>query len=287
MSVEKLQEKIRKTKSPILVDLTMKWEHIPEALREGNGEAEACAAYCRELLAGLKGTVAGVRVCFDHWALMGALEELSALMTRAKELGYYVALDAPSVLTPWAAERAAALLDDKSDFPCDAMIVSPYIGSDAMKPFLPYCKVGKSVFFAVRCPNKSAAELQDLMTGTRLVHAAVAEQVDRLAQSYVGKSGYSAVAALTAATSTNAVMGLRNKHKHLFLLVDGLDYPGGNGKICSAGFDKLGHGCAICVGPAITAAWDSENADAQNYVSCAQQAADRIRLNMNRYVTIL
>ena len=287
MSIEKLQEKIRKTKSPINVDLTMKREHIPEALRTAGWAKECHGKYCRELLTGLKGVVAGVRFSFDHWALMDGLSELSSLMELANNLGYYVLLDAPAMLTPWASERAAALLDDHWGFPCHGMVADPYIGSDAMKPFLPYCKEGKSVFFAVRCPNKSAAELQDLMTGTRLVHAAVAEQVDRLAQSYVGKSGYSAVAALTAATSTNAVMGLRNKHKHLFLLVDGLDYPGGNGKICSAGFDKLGHGCAICVGPAITAAWDSENADAQNYVSCAQQAADRIRLNMNRYVTIL
>ena len=287
MSVEKLQEKIRKLKSPLIVDLSMKAEHIPEALREGKLEKEALVAYCRELLTALKGNVPGVRFCFDQWALLDGLAELAQLLKLANSLGDYVVLDGPSVLTPWACERAAGLLGEGSAFPCDAMVVSPYIGSDAMKPFLPFCKQGKSVFFAVRCPNKSASELQDLMTGSRLVHAAAAEQVDRLGQSYVGKSGYSAVAALTAATNPNAVMGLRNKHKRLFLLVDGLDYPGGNGKICSYGFDKLGHGCAISVGPAITAAWTVAGADADDYVSHAVQAAERIRNNLSRYVTIL
>lgn len=287
MSVDKLQEKIRKLKSPIILDLSAKLSHVPAQLREGKSEAEALAEFCRQLLTGLKGTVPGVRFSFDQWALLNGLGELSQLLQLASKLGYYVLLDGPAVLTPWASERAAELLGVDSPWPCDGMIVSPYIGSDAMKPFAAFCKQGKSVFFAVRCPNKSASEVQDLMTGTRLVHAALAEQVDRLAQGYVGKCGYSSVAALTAATNSGAVMGLRGKHKRLFLLVDGLDYPGGNGKICSYGFDKLGHGCAISVGPAITAAWMAEGAEPAEFVSLAVQAAERIRNNMNRYITIL
>lgn len=287
MSVDKLQEKIRKLKSPVIVDFSMKMEHIPPCVREEKTEKEAFASYCRELLAALKGVVPAVRFCFDQWAMMNALDELSGLLRLSRNLGYYVLLEGPSTLTPWAAERAAALLGEGSAWPCDGMIVSPYIGSDAMKHFLPYCKQGKSVFFAVRCPNRSASELQDLMTGSRLVYTAAAEQVDRMAQSYIGKSGYSQVAALTAGTNTNAVMGLRSKHKSLFLLVDGLDYPGGNGKICSYGFDKLGHGCAISAGPVITAAWSAEDADAAEYLSLAVQAAERIRNNMARYTTIL
>jgi hypothetical protein len=82
-------------------------------------------------------------------------------------------------------------------------------------------------------------------------------------------------------------MGLRSKYKRQFLLVDGLDYPGGNGKNCAYGFDRLGHGCAISVGPAITAAWSAEGAEAGEYLSLARQAAERIRNNMARYVTIL
>ena len=231
--------------------------------------------------------MAGVRFSFDHWALLDGLQELSALMELANSLGYYVLLDAPAMLTPWAAERAAALLDDHYGFACHAMVADPYIGSDAIKPFLPYCKEGKSVFFAVRTPNRSASELQDLMTGSRLVYAATAEQVDRLGQSYVGKSGYSALAVVTSATNANAVAGLRNKHKHLFLLADGLDYPGGNGKNCSLGFDRLGHGCAISVGPMITAAWAASEGEKMSAVEAALQAAERIKANMARYVSIL
>ena len=287
MSVDLLQEKIRKSKCPIIVDLSAKPEHIPSSIREGKTEAEALAAYCRELLAGLKGIVCGVRFHFDQWALLNALPSLSALMAYAKELGFYVLLDGPAVLSVWQAERAAALLDEDSAWPCDGMVVGMYIGSDAIKPFLPFCKEGKSVFFAVRTPNKSAVELQDLMTGSRLMHVAAADTVKRLGESILGKCGYSQIGAVTAATNANAVMGLRTKFNRMFLLVDGLDYPGGNGKNCAYGFDRFGHGCAISVGPAITAAWTAEGADPAEYIALAQQAAERIRNNMARYVTIL
>lgn len=287
MSVDILQEKIRRTKSPVVVDLAVKPEQIPGFMCEGKTCAEAMDTFCCALLEGLKGKVAGARFSFDQWALLGDLQTLSKLTKFAAEQGFYVLIDGPAVLSPWAAERAASVFDVESGYACDGMILCPYIGTDAIKPFLPYCKNGKSVFFAVRSPNKSAAELQDMMTGSRLVHIAAADHVKRHAETLIGKSGYSQIAVLTAATNANAVMGVRSKFSNLFLLVDGLDYPGGNGKNCSYGFDRFGHGCAISVGPSITAAWTAEGCDPENFVELAVQAAERIRSNMNRYITIL
>ena len=288
MSVDVLQDKIRKLKCPIIVDFSILPEHIPQAVSEGKELPRAYARFCRELMEGLKGVVPAVRFSFDQFALMGALVELTELMQEAARLGYYVILDGPAVSSGWAAERAAALFGPYSVYPCDAMILDPYAGSDVIKTFVPACKEGKAVFFAVRLPNRSAAELQDLMTGSRLVHLAAADLVNRYAETVYGKSGYSHMGVLTAATNANAVMGLRNKYKRMFLLVDGLDYPGGNGKICSYGFDKFGHGAAISVGPAVTAAWMAEEgSDGSDYVRQAVQAAERIRNNLTRYFTIL
>ena len=287
MSIDLLQEKIRKLKCPILVDLAVNGEHIPAHISAGHSQTEAYELFCRELMVALKGTVPGVRFSFDQMALMGGLENLSRLMRDAVEMGFYTILDAPAVSTPWAAERAAKLLEEGSAYPCHCLIVDPYIGSDAIRPFLTACKSGKAVFFAVRSPNKSAVELQDLMTGSRLVHVAAADLVNRHGESIFGKSGYSQLGVLTAATNANAVMGLRAKYKRMFLLVDGLDYPGGNGKICSYGFDQFGHGCAISVGPAIAAAWKEEASEGFDFAPSAVRAAERIRNNLSRYFTIL
>lgn len=282
MSVDVLQEKIRKTKSPIMLDLGMRPEQIPDKFRQGSGESAALYAYCKELLDGLKGSIAGVRLHFTQWALLDGLSSLRSLIDYAHEQGYYVLMDGPAVLTPWEAQRAADMFDT---FGMDGMVICPYIGSDAYKPFIPVCQNGKSLFLAVRTPNKSAAELQDMITGSRLVHVAAADHVKRHGETILGKCGYSQLGVLTAGTNSNAVMGLRTKYNRLFLLVDGLDYPGGNGKICSQGFDRFGHGCVISIGPSITAAW-IENVDVDP-IAAAEQAAERIRNNLSRYVSIL
>lgn len=287
MSMDLLQEKIRKLKCPLIVDLSVNCDHIPGHILAEKSEVEAYTVFCRELLHALKGAVPGVRFSFDQMALMGGLDVLPQLLNDAMELGFYVILDAPSVSTPWAAERAAKLLDGDSKYPCHCLIADPYIGSDAIRPFLPACKEGKAVFFAVRSPNKSAVELQDLMTGSRLVHVAAADLVNRYGEPIFGKCGYSHVGVLTAATNANAVSGLRSKYKRMFLLVDGLDYPGGNGKICSYGFDKFGHGCAICVGPSISGAWKEAESEGYDFTQQAVRAVERIRNNLTRYFTIL
>ncbi len=287
MSVDILQEKIRKTKSPILVDLAMQPHQIPTSLREGKSEAEAMSGYTRALLEALKGRVPGVRFSFDQWALLGDLEALADLTRYAGELGFYVLLDGPAILSPWAAERAAKLLSEGSPYYCDGLILCPYIGTDAIKPFAPYAQSGKTLFFVARSANKSAAELQDMIAGSRLVHVATADHVKRMGEMILGKCGYSQIGVLTAATNASAVSGLRMKFNRMFLLVDGLDYPGGNGKNCSYGFDRFGHGCAVSVGPAITAAWSAEGCSEENFGELAVQAAERIRNNMNRYIAIL
>lgn len=288
MSIDILQEKIRKTKCPIVVDLSVMPEFLPVRYADA-APAEAMAAFCRELLVGLKGMVPGVRFSFDQFALMGSvgLQVLSELLREARDLGFYVLLDGPAIHTPWAAQCAVSMLEENSRFYCDSLIISAYIGSDCLRPFLDSCKAGKSLFVLSRTANRSAAELQDIMAGSRLVHMAMADIVNRFGESLIGKNGYSAIGAVTSATSANAVRDLRNKYKRMFLLVDGLDYPGGNGKNASFGFDRFGHGCVLSVGPSVTAAWKEEESGEQNLVQCVQAAVERIRNNMNRYISIL
>lgn len=291
MSIDVLQEKIRKLKNPVVVDMSILSEHIPPYIREGVDAVSAYARFCRDLMKGLKGSVGAVRYSFGQLALMGGngLTALSELLNAAQETGYYVILDATEVLTPWGAERAAAaFLGADTPYPCDGLVVSPYIGSDAIKPFIPYCKdAGKDLFLAVRTPNKSASEVQDLLTGARHVYTATADLVSRYGDSLLGKCGYSGIGALASAGAPSVLSELRGKYKRMFLLVDGLDYPSGNAKNCSYAFDRMGHGAAVCAGPAITAAWYSAETDGTDYVEQAVQAVERIRKNLSRYFAIV
>ena len=95
-----------------------------------------------------------------------------------------------------------------------------------------------------------------------------------------GKSGYTNVGILAAASSAESIRNLRMKYPKLFLLVDGYDYPNANAKNCANAFDKFGHGAVAVVGSSVTAAWkQEENADD---LEAAVAAANRMKKNLNR-----
>lgn len=288
MSVDILQEKIRKTKNPSMLELSMPLSDLPPRFSR---DAAGYAAFCRELMEGLNGIVPAVRVSFSAFALLGhdGLYHLSETLKKAAELGYYVCLDAPGILSPAAAnDTAEAIFGEGSIYPCDGLVISGYLGSDVIKPFLPYCKKGqKDIFVVARTANKSAPELQDLLSGTRLVHAAAADHVNRYGADTAGKFGYTRVGILAAASAAESLRSLRAKYPKLFFLLDGYDYPNANAKNCSYAFDRYGHGAAACGGTGITCAWKNAESDGQDFVEQAKSVAERMKKNLTRYVTVL
>lgn len=288
MSIDLLHEKIRKMKNPAMLDLSIKGDCIPpHILEDEDGFLFAYVRFCRELMNQLQRVVPAVRFPYSAFALMGSagMDCLQTLLREAGEMGYYVVLECPELYSPWSADRTAQMIFE--NYACDAIIISPFIGSDAIKPFVPLCKQGKALFVVVRSPNKSAMELQDLMTGTRLVHSAAAEIVNRFGENVIGKCAYSQIGALVSAGAPQSLQNLRSKQKSMFLLVDGIDYPSGNAKNCSYAFDRFGYGAVVCMGPSVTAAWKDAQSDGTDYLEQAQQAVERIKKNITRYVTIL
>lgn len=288
MAIDILQEKIRKLKNPSAVELALPLNDLPPEFSPG---AQDYGAFCRQLLEGLRDMVPAVRVSFAAFALLGAegMEQLKKTLETAATLDYYVLLDAPEIASPgMAAVTAETLLGEDSGFCCDGLIISGYAGSDIIKPFLPYCKKGKKDLFVIaRTANKSAPEIQDLLAGSRLVHAAAADHVNRYGTGTEGKYGYTQVGVLAAASSAQSLRTLRTKYPRLFLLVDGYDYPNSNAKNCANAFDKFGHGGLVCGGTGITCAWKQAESDGSDWLSHAQAAAERMKKNLTRYVTIL
>lgn len=292
MSMDVLQEKIRKVKNPSMIDLSLKVSDLPPYLLMEEGSASAAyGRFCKELLGALKGAVPAVRVGFAAFAALGpaGLAEMISVLEQASAQGYYVALEAPYLLSPMMAEAIAdAVWGDQAIYPCDGLIISAYPGSDIIKPFVPFVKSKKKDLFpVVRTSNKTAPEIQDLLTGTRLVHAAAADLVNRFGVDNVGKFGYAQISVVAGANSAESVRNLRAKYPKLFLLLDDMDYSGCNAKICSNAFDKFGHGAVVCAGPTVTAAWQQIESDGKDYLEQAVSAAERMKKNLTRYVTVL
>ena len=292
MSIDVLQEKIRKLKNPSMVDLALAAGDLPGMLVEQErNAAKAYGRFCLEMLENLKALVPAVRVGFTAFALMGTegMEQLTKVLKTAKNLGYYVALEAPYILSPMMAQATAdAVFGENTIYPCDGLILSAYPGSDVIKPFLPYVKDGKKdIFPVVRTSNKTAPEIQDLLTGSRLVHVAAADLINRFGGDHTGKTGYARVGVVAGANSADSLKNIRTKYPQLFILVDDMDYSGCNAKICANAFDKLGHGAVVCAGPTITMAWKLNEVDDVAYLEQAKAAAERMKKNLTRYTTVL
>lgn len=292
MSMDVLQEKIRKLKNPSVLDLTLPKEELPaHLLQEEQNIVDAYRRFCMELLERMRGVVPAVRLSFTAFSLLGTngLEALSEVLQAASAKGFYTILEAPYLLSPMMASAAAqTIFGADSPYPCDGLIVSAYIGSDVIKPFLPLCREEKKdLFLVVRTSNKTAPEIQDLLTGTRLVHMAAADVINRFGADNVGRFGFARVSVLAGASSAESLKALRSKYPRLFLLLDDMDYSGCNAKICGYGFDQFGRGAAVCAGPSITCAWKEMDRDGKDYLDCAVAAAERMRKNLTRYTTIM
>lgn len=291
MSIDVLQERIRRFKNPTVLSLEPGPDAIPcFLLEEHPTRAQALEAYCRGLLDGLKELVPGVKFSLPCFAALGSegIAVLERTMSLAKELEYYVILEGLSGDWGIPAEAAATgVFGEDTYYPCDGAIINGYCGSDGVKPYLPYCKEGRSLFVLVKSPNRSAVEIQDLLSGSRLVHTAMADLVNRWGADLYGKYGYSQVAAVVGASHSEALTALRAKYDRTFFLVTGLEHPRVGSKNCQYAFDRFGHGAAVCAGPYILEAWRSQGSDGRDYIQQAQEAARKLRKNLGNYVQIM
>lgn len=287
MSMDVLQNKIRKMKTPGALWLCPGEGLIPPAVLECcDSPAKAWGNYCVQLLEALTDSFPAVRVGFDGFAILGSegLEQLSLVLQKARSLGYYVILDWQHLESGVMAELSAKTILKDEIWKCDAVTVCSYGGSEAVKPYL-QAAGKKAVFVSAKTGNKSGSELQDLQTGGRMVYTAAADLITRWGENALDRCGYSRVAAVAGAVNAGSLRTLRQKYPRLFLLVEGLEVPGANAKNCSHAFDKMGHGALVCAGSSILGAWqDREDGD---YLAAAKEAADRLKRNLTRYVTIL
>ena len=113
MSLDKLQEKIRKTKNPLVVDLSVLPDQLPPHLLESEGAfLPAYERFCMELLEGLRGTVPAVRLSFGFFSLLGSggVDALHRILTDARDKGYYIFLEGLEFLSSQTAAYSADIL---------------------------------------------------------------------------------------------------------------------------------------------------------------------------------
>ncbi len=311
MSMDILQEKIRQKKNPTVAGLDPKLDYIPQHIKDEafakygktlKGCAEAYRLFCRGLIDGLHEVVPAVKPQSAYFEILGSagIEALEDVVAYAKEKDLYVIMDAKrgDIGTTCEAYAEAYLggiqIDEETfiaPFDCDCVTVNGYLGTDGIKPFTALCKKNdKSIFLLVKTSNPSSKELQDLITGNRLVHTAMADLAVRLTdkEQLVGKKGWSAVGAVVGATHPEDLKNLREKYPQIFFLVPGYGAQGGKARDVQYAFDQFGHGAIVNSSRGIMCAWKkTEDGTGMDYQEAAKAEAIRMRNDICRFVTIL
>lgn len=143
----------------------------------------------------------------------------------------------------------------------DFATVNPYMGTDAVGPFVNVCKVqDKGIFVLVKTSNPSSGEFQDQIlaeTGKPL-YESVAYMVEKWGEE-TREDGYSDVGAVVGATYPRQGERLRELMPHTYILVPGYGAQGGRGADLTHFFDRDGLGAIVNSSRGIIAAYQKDD----------------------------
>ena len=91
------------------------------------------------------------------------------------------------------------------------------------------------------------------------------------------------VAASVALSMVRVLTGL----PILYFLVPGYGAQGGTAKNVQYAFDRFGHGAIVCAARSLLSAWKKTGGDGRDYVSCARQAAEKMRKDLGKYIIVM
>ncbi len=154
-----------------------------------------------------------------HYSAIGAEQSLEKTITHIRERNVPVLLDGKRGDIGSTAERYAVELFER--YGADAATVNPYLGLDAMQPFLDYADRG--VFMLCRTSNPGGADVQELKLETgELLYEHIARQA---AEAW---NGHNNVGLVVGATQPRELARIREISGGMTFLVPGIGAQGGD-----------------------------------------------------------
>ncbi len=269
-------------RGPLCVGIDPHWDSLPAAIRAGvahlppaerpGAAYEAFGRRVLELVRPHAGVVKPQAAFFEQAGPPG-LAALQRLMARAKELRFVTILDAKrGDIASTAAAYADAAFGPVWD--ADALTINPYLGRDAVEPFLAAAKAAdRGVFVLVRTSNPGAGLFQDLVCDGKPVYRHVAAAVAGWNASTVGECGLGDVGAVVGATHPAELRELRAAMPDVWLLVPGYGAQGGTAADVKAGYRADGLGAVVNSSRGVTFPFQPDDPDWEAKVSAAAAKA--------------
>jgi orotidine-5'-phosphate decarboxylase len=230
---DQLAEAVDRKRSQLVVGLDPVLEHMPVELR-AEEPALAFTRFCCGIVDAVAPYAAAVKPQSAFFEALGAdgVRAFEQVCHYARAAGLPVIADVKrGDVGSTARAYAQAFVEPRGDAPplADAVTVSPYLGRDALEPFLAAARRhGAGVFCLVKTSNPGGAEVQDVtLSDGRLLWQHVAELVREWGEDLVGERGLSAVGAVVGATFPREVAEARKLMPQAVLLLPGVGAQGG------------------------------------------------------------
>lgn len=289
---DRLADAVRR-KGPLCVGLDPRWEMLPTAVRGTPPSPvyfRAIAEFCNkvlELVEPFTGVVKPQAAFFELHGNAG-MSVMASVIMRAREMGFVTILDAKrgdiaSTAQAYAdAVFAGQVINGHLHPPvwdADALTVNPYLGEDAVEPFVSAAtKADRGLFVLVRTSNKGAGLFQDLVCDGKPVYRHVADAVARWNAPTIGECGLGAVGAVVGATHPKELAELRAALPDVWLLVPGYGAQGGSAVDVKAAYRPDGLGAVVNSSRGVTFPFHPDDPDwEQKVVEAARRAQQELR----------
>lgn len=275
--IERLIDRIREKKAPIVVGLDPQPAFLPEKLQKEmfaeygttpEAIGHALVHFNKSIVDAVADLVPAVKpqiAMYEQFGISG-LFAYRETIRYCKEKGLIVIGDVKrgDIGSTSAAYATAHLgkvqvgFESYAPFDEDMATVNPYLGSDGIRPFVEVCKKeDRGIFVLVKTSNPSSGEFQDLMVDGKPLYQIVGEKVEEWGEP-LRHGSYSDVGAVVGATYPQVGRLMRSVMKHTFILVPGYGAQGGTAEDLKPYFDEDGLGAIVNSSRGIIAAYQNE-----------------------------
>lgn len=275
----------RRKDSAVVVGLDPDPRHLPpefgERVREHRlSDALAVREFCFGVLEAVEPEAAAIKLQSAYFERLGpeGMEVYAALVGAASNLGLPTIADVKrGDIGPVAAAYAEAHL---SLYGATSLTVNPYMGADAVVPFLEETRrLGRDggVFVLVATSNPSAGDLQD--SSAPPLYETAARLVADLGEA--GASGYLDAGAVVGATRPEAGRRVRELLPNALFLAPGYGAQRGSASGVRALLDADSAGVLVNSSRGILRAFEAPGSAGGDYRSAARNAARSMREDLH------
>jgi orotidine-5'-phosphate decarboxylase len=247
----------------------------------GVPEGYTLSRFCCAIVEACAGSICAIKpqLAFFEARGMDGMRALTEVIGLARRLGLLTVADAKrGDIGSTSAAYAEAFLGD-GDFGCDAITVNPYLGSDAIAPFLTYVRDGRGLFVLVKTSNPSSGELQDRVADGVPAWEWVARRVEAWGGEFAGPSGLSPVGAVVGATYPQHAVRARELMPHATVLVPGYGTQGAGAADAVRAARPDGTGVVVNASRSLMYAYLKRPGSAPE--EAAAEAANAMRVELN------